>query len=104
MTPDRLRTLSLRTFKATVYCAILGIVVVIAIPNSTYRATTDPVVRIIGIVGPILLGIAALTNLVSLLTGAVAWMKGTGHCPWILVGALVFLVPAGIWVAAMLNL
>jgi len=104
MTPDGLRALSLRTFKATVYCAIVGIAVVIAIPNSTYRASTDPVVRIIGMSGLALLGVAAVTNLVSLLSGAVAWIKGARRCPWIFASALVLLVPGGIWVAVMLNL
>lgn len=104
MTPESLRTLSLRTFKATVYCAIAGIVVLIAAPGPSFRAAADPGVRIIAISGFALLGIAAITNLVSLLSGAVAWVKGSRRCPWIFASALVFLVPAGIWIAVLLNL
>ena len=104
MTPDRLRTLSLHTFKATVFCAIAGIVLLIAVPNPSFRAAADPGVRIIGITGFALLGIGAIANLVSLLSGAIAWMKGAKRCPWIFASALVFLVPAGIWVAVLLNL
>jgi hypothetical protein len=103
MTPDGLRTLSLRTFKATVSCIVVGIVVVIAIPNSTYRASTDSIIRIIGMLGLGLLVIALLTNFVSLLTGAVGRMKGAKRCPWIIACALVYLVPGGIWVAAILT-
>lgn len=104
MTPDGIRTLSLRTFKATVYCAIVGIVVVIAVPNSTYRASEDPVVQIIGTLGLALLAIALITNAVSLISGAIAWVKGSRRCPWIFACALVFLAPLGIWIAALLNL
>ena len=103
MTPDSLRTLSLRTFKATIYCAIAGIVVLIAAPSPNFREAPDPVVGIVVLAGFALLAIAAITNLVSLVSGAVAWVRGT-RCPWIIVSALVFLVPAGIGVAALLNL
>jgi len=104
MTADGIRTLSLRTFKATVYCAIVGIVLVIAVPNSTYRASTDPIVRIIGTLGLGLLAIALIANAVSLVSGAIAWIKGSRRCPWIFACALVFLVPAAIWIAALLGL
>ncbi len=104
MTPDSLRTISLRTFKATVYCAIAGIVMLIAVPNPGFRAATDPTVRINGTSGFALLGIAAITNLVSLLSGTVAWMKGSRRCPWIFACALVLLVPVGLWIAVLLQL
>jgi hypothetical protein len=104
MTPDSIRILSLRTFKATVYCVIVGILMIIAIPNPGFPSANGPSVRIIGISGLALLGIGAIVNLVSLVSGAIAWMKGARRCPWIFLSALVFLVPAGIWIAARLNL
>jgi hypothetical protein len=104
MTPDSLRTLSLRTFKATIYCGVAGIVVLIGAPNPSFREAADPAIRIIAYAGFALLAVAALTNFVSLVSGAVAWARGAQRCPWIVVSALVLLVPAGIWIAVRLNL
>ena len=104
MTPDRLRTLSLRTFKATVYCAIAGIMVLIAVPNPGSGAAATSAARIVAQCAFGLLGIAFFANLVSLVTGAIAWAKGAPRCPWIFVSALVILVPFAIWIAASLNL
>jgi len=103
VTPDSLRTLSLRTFKATVYCAIAGILILIAVPNPSFRAAADPSVRMIGVSGFVLLGIAAITNLVSLVSGAIAWLRGSRRCPWIFACALVIVAPGAIWIATLLH-
>jgi hypothetical protein len=103
MTPDSLRTLSLRTFKATVYCAIAGIVAVIAAPLPNFREVPDPPVLIVVLAGLVLLAIAVIGNLVSLISGAVAWTKGARGCPWIVVSLLLLLIPVGLWVAIRLN-
>lgn len=104
MTADSLRTLSLRTFKATVYCAIAGIVSLIAVPSPGFRAAADLGVRIIATTGFALLGIAAITNLVSLVSGGIAWVMGSKRCPWIFASALVILVPVAYWVAFLMKL
>ena len=104
MTPDKLRTLSWRTFKATIVCGVIGILLVISIPNPSYRDTADLAVRILATLGFGVVGIAMLTNLVSLVSGAVAWIKGTRHCGWILICAILLLIPVVLVVAFWLNI
>lgn len=104
MAPDGLRRLSLRMFQATVLCAIVGIVVILAVPSPGFRAAVGPAARFIAMGGLALLGVAALANLVSLVTGAIAWTKGAQRCPWIFVCALALVAPVGLWVAASLGL
>jgi len=101
MTPQGLRTLSSRMFKATVCCFVLGIVLLIAVPKSPPGATIDPVVQAVGQLAFGLLGFSLLANLVSLVTGAIAWLKGQPS-PWILLSALVILLPVGFWIASAL--
>ena len=60
--------------------------------------------RVIAIGSFGLLGIALITNVVSLITGIVAWTKGGGRCPWILASALVLAAPLVLWIAVKLNI
>jgi hypothetical protein len=96
MTPENLRKLSWRMFMATFFCGIAGIVVIIAVPNSSYRDSTDLAVRVIGYTG--------LTNFISLVTGVIAWFKGTKHCGWIAISAILLFAPIVLMVAMKFNL
>ena len=102
MAPEKLRQLSLRTFKATVYCGIAGFVVILAIPNPGFKSAASLAARIIAISGFSLVGIALLTNLVSLVSGAVAWTRGAGQCSWIILSAILLLIPVAFILILML--
>lgn len=104
MTPENLRKLSWRMFLATFFCGIAGIVVIIAVPNSSYRDSTDLAVRVIGYTGLGLIGITYLTNFISLVTGVIAWFKGTKHCGWIAISAILLFAPIVLMVAMKFNL
>lgn len=104
MTPDNLRKLSWRMFIATFICGAIGILLVITIPNPSYRDASDLTVHILAATGFGLVGIAIIANLVSLVSGAIAWFKGTRHCGWILVSAIIFFTPLAIYVGVLLNL
>jgi len=75
----------------------------IAVPNSSYRDTTDIAVRIIGTSGFGLIGVAILANLFSFVTGAIAWFNGAGRCQWIIVSGIVMLIPIVLLVLSWLN-
>lgn len=97
MVPEKLRDLSLRLFKTAVYCGITGIVIIAAIPNASYRGEGGAVVHIIAFLGLGLVGIMLLSCMVSMVSGVIAWVKGTKHCSWILVCALVLFGPLVLW-------
>ena len=100
MTPDKLRTLSRRTFKATIYSGVGGIFLAVAgIPSVGSGNTT---ILVIFISGFSLLGIAMLCNIVSLVSGAIAWRKGAGRCGWIVISALLLLIPVALLLVALL--
>ena len=104
MNPDNLRKLSWRLFMATFICGIIGILLVIVVPNPSYRNASDLAVHILATTGFGLVGFAMITNLVSLVSGAIAWFKGTRHCGWIIVSAIIFLIPLAVYIGALLNL
>ena len=104
MNPDNLRKLSWRMFIATFICGVIGILLVIAIPNPSFRDASDLAVHILATTGFGLVGIAMITNLVSLVSGTIAWFTGTRHCSWIIISAIIFLTPLAVYVGALLNL
>ena len=104
MTPDNLHKLSWRLFKATFYCGIAGILIIFAVPNPGFGNAADPAVRVIATIGFSLLGLAFLSTLLSLITGAIAWFKGSKSCGWIVICALFLLTPAAVLLASWLNL
>jgi hypothetical protein len=104
MSPDNLRKLSWRLFKAIFYCGIAGILIIIAVPNPGFRDASGPVVRILATIGFGLLGLAFLSVLLSLITGAIAWIKGSKSCGWIIICALFLLAPMAVILASWLNL
>lgn len=93
MAPDRLRALSLRTFKATIVCGIIGILIVLGLPQPGFAGSASATARIFALSGLALLIIAMAANVVSLVTGALAWRQGAGRCPWIVFCAIVLLIP-----------
>lgn len=104
MMPDKLRALSWQTFKATMVCGGVGILLIISIPNPGFKDTSDLAVRILATSGFGLVGIAMLTNFVSLVSGTVAWIRGTRHCGWIVICAILLLIPLVLVVASWLNI
>jgi hypothetical protein len=97
--------LSWRMFKATFYCALAGILIIIAVPNpSFFSGASETVVIVIARTGFVLVGISFLTSFISLITGAIAWIKGTKHCGWIVICAFILLAPVLGVVASWLNL
>jgi hypothetical protein len=103
MTADGLRKLSSRTLRATILCLVLGIVLMIVVPRTPPGATTDPVAWAVLASAFGLLAISIVANLVSLVSGAMAWLKGA-PCPWILLSALAIVAPAGFWIAEAIKL
>jgi hypothetical protein len=91
--------MSLGTFKATIYCAIAGIVIIIAIPKPGFRETAGITARIIAISGFGLVAIAFLANIISLVTGTIAWARGSQGCGWIFISTLIVIAPLGLWLA-----
>ncbi len=103
MARDKLRTLSWWTFKATIYCGVVGILLVIAIPNLGFRGSADPVARVVATAGFGLVGIAMLANLMSLMSGMLAWINGAGRCYWIIFCGTLFLIPVVLLLGYWLN-
>jgi len=99
MTPEKLRMLSLRTFKATIYFAVAGIVIIIALPNPAFADTARLAVKVTAWVGLTCLVLALISNIVSLVAGSIAWFKGSKHCAWIIVSLAVVLFPLAIYVS-----
>lgn len=97
MAPEKLRNLSLRLFKTAVYCGITGIIIIAAIPNASYRGESGAIVHIIAFLGLGLVGIMFLSCMVSMISGGMAWSRGTKHCSWIFVCALVLFGPWILW-------
>ena len=91
-------------FLAMFFFGIVGIAFVIAIPNPSYRDASDLAVRIMGYTGIVLIGAAYLTSLISFVSGVMAWFKGTQHCGWVFISAIVLFAPIIIMVASKLNL
>jgi uncharacterized membrane protein YdbT with pleckstrin-like domain len=104
MTPEKHRILSWRLFIATFFCAIAGIVIIIAIPNPSFAGGSETVIKVIARTGFGLVLIAYLTSLASFITGFIAWIKGKKHCGWIVVCGVIVLAPVLGWVASLLNL
>ena len=96
MTPDNLRTLSWRAFKATFVCGVLGVLLLLAAPNPGFAASQSTAARVIAMLGFGLIGLALLANLVSLVMGAMAWKQGAGRCYWIIFCALLVLTPVAL--------
>jgi len=91
-------------FVATFFCGLAGIVIIIAVPNTSYRDSSDLAVRIIGYAGLGLILVTYLTNFISFITGVIAWFKGTKHCGWIIFSAILLFAPILLMVASILNL
>lgn len=72
MTPDQLRTWSLRTFKATIYFAVAGVIIIIALPNPAFADSAGLAVKVTAWAGLACLVIAMISNIVSLVTGSEA--------------------------------
>lgn len=103
MVTDKLRKLSWRMFITTLVCGLTGILLIISIPNPSYRDASDLALHILATSGFGLVGIAMIANLVSLLSGTIAWIKGTQHCGWIFISALIILVPLAMYITLLLN-
>jgi uncharacterized membrane protein len=80
-------------FKAAIYCGLAGILLVIAIPNPSFRGSDDLSARVVATTAFGLVGIAMLANPISLVSGALAWANGAGRCSWIIFSGIVFLIP-----------
>jgi hypothetical protein len=93
MAPNDLRTLSLRTFKTTLGCGIVGSLLGLGLPNPGYADPASVLPRVLATAVLSLLLVAVVTNFVSLVTGALAWARGGGRCAWIVVCAILLLVP-----------
>lgn len=91
-------------FITTLICGVTGILLIISIPNPSYRDTSDLAVHILATTGFGLVGIAMIANLVSLISGTIAWIKGTLPCGWIFISAFIFLVPLAVYIFLVLNL
>lgn len=100
MTPDQLRTLSLRTFKATIYFAIAGIIIIIALPNPAFADTARLAVKITAWTGLTCLVIALISNIISLVTGSMAWFRGSKQCAWIIVSLAIVLFPSALYISS----
>lgn len=103
MTPDRLRALSLRFFKASIYCGIVAVLALIAVPGPGHLDAASTSVKVLAILAVAIMGLTMLLSLISLTTGAVAWRKGTRHCGWIFVSAGIFLIPLGLMLLMVLT-
>ena len=104
MTSDNLRNLSWRTFLAMFFFGVVGAALILAIPNPGYRDSSDLVVKVIGLAGLGFVGASYLASLISFVSGIIAWFKGTRHCGWILLSAIILFSPIIIIVASKLNL
>lgn len=104
MTPENLRKLSWRMFVTTFFCGASGILLVVAIPNPGFRDASGLASHILATTAFGLVGIAMIANFVSLVSGAIAWVKGTKHCGWIIISTILFLTPLALYVAVVLNL
>ena len=103
MTRERLRNLSWRTFQATIFCGAVGVLLVIAIPNPGFRGSEDLAARFVATTAFGLVGIALLANLISFVSGALAWIGGAGRCYWIIFCGIVLLIPVALLLAVWLN-
>ena len=102
MVTDNLRNFSWRMFIITLVCGLTGILVIISIPNPGYRNFSDLAVHLLATSGFGLVGIAMIANIVSLVSGMIAWIKGTQHCWWVFISAFIFLVPLTMYIALLL--
>ena len=93
---DRLRAISWGTFKATIYCAVAGIILLVAVPAPGFKSSSSGAAQVVAILAAVTLGAALIANIVSLVTGMIAWSKGSRHCSWIIVSLLLVLALAGI--------
>jgi hypothetical protein len=103
MTPDNLRKLSWQTFKATIICGVIGALLVVAIPKPGFADASDILVRILAISAFGLVVIAVLADIVSLISGAVAWAKGSKSCAWIFICAILLLIPISVLTAVLMG-
>jgi hypothetical protein len=103
MIPEKLRTWSLRSFKMTIYFAVAGIIIIITLPNPAFADTARLAVKITAWTGFSFILIAIVTNIVSLVTGAIAWFKGSKHCAWIIISLAILLFPVAIYILILLN-
>ena len=103
MTREKLRTLSWWAFKATIYCGVVGILLVIAIPNPSFRGSAELTARVVATTAFGLVGIAMLANLISLVSGALAWINGAGRCYWIIFCGILFFIPVVLLLGLWLN-
>jgi hypothetical protein len=92
MLPEKLYLLSARTFKATLYCGVVWLALVIALPGVGYSGATSMAGRVLMILSLGLLGTFTLTNLVSLYSGVLAWVRGGGRCPWVIFNGILLLI------------
>ena len=90
-------------FIATFFCGIAGIAVIIAVPNPGFKDSSDLAVSVIAYTGISLIGITFLTNFIALISGAIAWFKGTKHCGWIVINAILLFAPIALMVALKFN-
>lgn len=104
MAPENLRKLSWRSFKAAIYSGVAGVIFIVTIPNPSYRDGSDTAVRIISGLGFGLILIMLLSCLISLMSGAIAWRKGSKQCSWIILCALIVFAPLAVWLAVSMNL
>jgi len=93
--PDKLRAISWGTFKATIYCAVAGMLLLAAVPGPGFKSSSSATAQVVAILAVASLGAALIANIVSLVTGMIAWSKGTRHCSWIIVSLLLVLALAG---------
>jgi len=92
---DKLRAISWGTFKTTIYCAVAGILLLVAVPAPGFKSSSSATGQLVAILAVTTLGAALIANMVSLVTGTIAWSKGTRHCSWIIVSLLLVLALAG---------
>lgn len=104
MVPEKLRTLSWWAFKASIYCDVLAALLVVSIPDAGYRDSADLTVRFIVMTAFGLVGIAFLSTVVSLVSGAFAWINGAGRCYWIIFCAVMLLIPTMLFFGLQVDL
>jgi len=82
----------------SIYFGVAGILIIIAMPNPGFADPSSLTVRIPAYLGFSLYLVAMVTNIISLVTGAIAWAKGSKHCVWIVVSLLILLFPLVLYV------
>lgn len=91
MSPIQIRRRSLRAFKFMLICGALGLVLLIGTPNPGFHGTSNPIAANLAIGSLLLLVLSLISCLVSLANGIIAWKKGAGFCPWIVICGLFLL-------------